>query len=269
VQGGRTNSLKILKNLDNFKDYSKKRDILTYKTTFLGASLHFTTVSIREVYHKMVNVLGKSSGLIRELVFRDFYMNIIHNFPNVLKGQIKGINQSYKEEYDNITWSYNKTNFNKWCEGLTGFPVIDASQRQMNVSGYMHNRCRMITSSFLTKGLHIDWRWGEKYFATKLVDYDPMSNSGGWQWSSGGGSDSQPYFRIFNPWTQTQKFDPECEYIKKWIPELKDVPNKDILNWFNPDIHEKWLNLGIKYYKPIVEHDEERKETLKIYKKAL
>ena len=168
--------------IDNFKTYAKSRDFLTYKTTFLGASLHFTTCSIREVYHKMEEVLGKTSGLIRELVFRDFYMNIIHNFPRVLQGQIKGKNKSYKEEYDNINWSYNKKLFNAWAEGQTGFPVIDAAQRQMNTTGYMHNRCRMITSSFLTKDLHIDWTWGEQYFASKLVDYDPINNSQGWQW---------------------------------------------------------------------------------------
>ncbi len=267
VHGGRSNTLKILNTLNNFKEYTKKRDILTYKTTFLGPSLHFTTCSIREIYHKIHDVLGKTSGLIRELVFRDFYMNIIHNFPRVLQGQVKGKNKSYKEEYDNIAWSYNKKNFELWCTGKTGFPVIDAAIRQLNTIGYMHNRCRMIVSSFLTKDLHIDWLWGEQYFATKLVDYDPINNSQGWQWSTGNGTDAQPWFRIFNPWTQQKTYDSNAEYIKQWIPELKDVDAKDIHNWFKSEIREKYPNT--KYPAPIIDHDFERKETIKIYKNAL
>jgi len=267
VHGGRSNTLKILSKLDNFKEYSNKRDFLTYKTTFLGASLHFTTCSIREVYHKMISVLGKSSGLIRELVFRDFYINIIHHFPRVLQGQIKGKNKSYKEEYDNISWSYNKKIFDAWTNGQTGFPVIDAAQRQMNATGYMHNRCRMITSSFLTKDLHIDWRWGEQYFASKLVDYDVINNSMGWQWSTGNGTDAQPWFRIFNPWTQQKTWDKNGEYIKKWVPELETVKSEDIHNWFKPEVRAKYPN--VDYPEPIVNHDDERKETIKLYKDGL
>ena len=267
VHGGRTNTLKILDKLDNFKTYTKSRDILTYKTTFLGASLHFTTCSIREIFHKMVDVLGKSSGLIRELVFRDFYINIIHNFPRVLHGQLRGKNKSYKEEYDKIAWTYNKNLFKAWTEGKTGFPVIDAAQRQMNKTGYMHNRCRMITSSFLTKDLHIDWLWGEQYFATKLVDYDPINNSQGWQWSTGNGTDAQPWFRIFNPWTQQKTYDTNAEYIKLWVPELKEVVAADIHNWFKPDVRAKYPS--VNYPEPIVNHDEERKETIVLYKNGL
>ncbi len=267
VHGGRSNTLKILAKLDNFKTYSKSRDTLTYKTTFLGASLHFTTCSIREVFHKMVDVLGKSSGLIRELVFRDFYINICHNFPRVLQGQIKGKNKSYKEEYDNIAWSYNKKLFKAWCTGNTGFPVIDAAQRQMNTTGYMHNRCRMITSSFLTKDLHIDWLWGEQYFATKLVDYDPINNSQGWQWSTGNGTDAQPWFRIFNPWTQQETYDTNAEYIKQWIPELATVKPADIHKWFKPEVRAKYPD--VSYPVPVVSHDEERKETIARYKAGL
>ena len=267
VHGGRSNTLKILSKLDNFKTYIKSRDILTYKTTFLAASLHFTTCSIREIYHKMEKILGKSSGLIRELIFRDFYINIIHNFPHVLEGQIKKKNKSYKEAYDKITWSYNKKIFSAWTDGKTGFPVIDAAQRQMNTTGYMHNRCRMITSSFLTKDLHIDWLWGEQYFATKLVDYDPINNSQGWQWSTGNGTDAQPWFRIFNPWTQQKTYDAKTEYIKLWVPELKDVAPADVHNWFKLEVREKYPD--INYPEPIINHDDERKETLKIYKQAL
>ena len=269
VNGGRKLGLAILKNIKKFKDYSKDRDILTYKTTFLGAYLKFGTISIREAYFSIGKSTGFKSGLINELHWRDFYANIIYEFPRVLQGQLKGDNKSFKEDYDKVKWSYDKKLFEKWCEGETGYPVIDAAMKQLNETGYMHNRCRMIVASFLTKDLHIDWRWGEKYFATKLIDYDPMSNSGGWQWATGNGTDAQPYFRIFNPWTQTEKFDPDCEYIKQWLPELKNVPNKEIINWLKPEVYEKYLKLGIKYFKPIVEHDEERKKTLELYKKAL
>jgi len=269
VRGGRSNGLSIVKNMGKFKDYSKKRDILTYKTTFLGAHNHFGTVSIREVYWRMVNKLGKASGLIVELIWRDFYANICYRFPHVLKGQVSGKNKSYKEEYDNIKWHTNKKWFDAWCKGLTGFPVIDAGMRQMNTTGYMHNRNRMITCSFLYKDMHIDWRLGEKYFASKLVDYDPMSNSGGHMWTCGNGTDAQPWFRIFNPWTQQMKFDEDCEYIKKWIPELKDVSNKDIHNWWKLEIHEKYIKEGNKYIAPILDHDEERLNTIKLYKDGL
>lgn len=269
VNGGRKNGLKILNHLDDFKTYEKKRDILIYKTTFLSAHNKFSTISIREEYHKMVSILGKKSGLIRELHWRDFYLNIVYNFPHILQGQIKGKNKSLKPEYDKLKWSYNKNHFQKWCDGETGFPVVDAAMRQLNTTGYMHNRMRMVTSSFLTKSIHISWLLGEQYFANKLVDYEPTMNNQGWQWSTGNGADPQPYFRIFNPWTQASKYDPDCEYIKKWLPELKDVPNQDILNWYKPDINNKWLKNGVKYFSPMVDHDEERLETLKIYKKAL
>ena len=269
VHGGRSNGLKILKNIGKFKSYQKDRDTLTYKTTFLGAHNHFCTLSPREIYWTMVDKLGKHSGLVSEMIWRDFYINVTYNFPHILKGQVSGKNQSYKKEYDNIKWSTNKKWFEAWCDGTTGFPVVDAAMRQLNTIGFMHNRCRMIVASYLTKDMHIDWREGEKYFATKLVDYDPMSNSNGWLWCTGNGTDAQPWFRIFNPWTQQENFDKDCEYIKKWIPELEKVPNKDIHNWFKPEVHEKWLKEGIQYYKPILDHDVERKETLKLYKAGL
>jgi len=270
VHGGRSNTLKILKNIGKFKDYEKNRDMMTYRTTLLGASNKFGTCSIREVYHTIVDKLGKNSGLVRELIWRDFYYNVSVNFPNVLRGMIsKRKNASFKEEYDNINWSYSKENFKKWCESETGFPIVDACMKEIATTGFMHNRGRMIVASFLTKDLHIDWRMGEQYFATCLCDYDPMVNCNSWQWCAGSGTDAQPWFRIFNPWSQQEKFDPECVYIKKWLPELKDIPNKEIHNWWNPDIHKKYLDMGIKYYKPMLNHDDERKETISIYKKAL
>jgi deoxyribodipyrimidine photo-lyase len=269
VHGGRSNGLKILKNIANFKDYQNKRDLLTYKTTFLGAHNHFSTVSIREEYYAMLDKLGKQSGLINELHWRDFYMNITWEFPHVLKGQVSGKNQSYKLEYDKIQWLNNNKWFEAWCDGETGFPIVDAAMRQLNATGFMHNRCRMVVSSFLTKDMHIDWRKGEMYFASKLVDYDPIANSGGWLWSTGNGTDAQPYFRIFNPWSQQVKFDENCDYIKKWLPELKNIPAKELHNWWKPEIHEKWLKHGVEYFKPVLEHDKERQITLKLYKDGL
>ena len=265
VHGGRSNGLKILKNIGKFKDYSKDRDTLTYKTTFLGAHNHFCTVSVREVYSAMVDKMGKNSGLVSEMYWRDFFINVTNNFPHVLKGQISGKNQSYKNEYDNIKWSSNKKWFNNWKNAETGFPIIDASIRQLNISAFMHNRPRMINASFVTKDMHIDWRDGEKYFATKLVDYDPMSNSGGWMWSTGNGTDAQPWFRIFNPWTQQEKFDKDCEYIKKWIPELHSVEPTDIHNW--DTAWEKHKDCG--YPKPIVNYSEMKEKSIKMYKDAL
>ena len=168
------------------------------------------------------------------------------------------------EKYDKIKWRNAPVDFKKWCEGKTGFPIVDACMRQMNTTGYMHNRGRMIVSSFLIKNLWIDWRWGEQYFANKLTDYNISANNGGWQWGSGGGTDAQPYFRIFNVWTQAKKFDAQCEYIKKWVPELKDIPVKDILGW--DKCHEKH---DIDYPKPIVDHSETRKRALDLFKKYL
>jgi deoxyribodipyrimidine photo-lyase len=267
VHGGRKLGLKILKNISKFKDYSDLRDYFTYNTTFLGAYLKFNVISIREVYHIMLKKLGKNSGLIREIIWREFYLTIYHNFPRMLQGQIKGSNKSFKEEYDNIKWSYNKKHIDAFINGQTGFPIIDACVRDINNRNFMHNRGRMIVASFLAKDLHIDFKWIENWFATRLVDYDPISNSGGVQWSTGNGTDAQPWFRIFNPWTQQEKFDSNCKFIYSLIPELKDVSPKDIHNWFKDDVRNKYPN--IKYPSPIVNHDEERKNTIILYKNGL
>ena len=150
--------------------------------------------------------------------------------------------------------------------GETGYALVDAGMKQLNMTGWMHNRVRMIVAMFLTKDLLIDWRWGEKYFASKLIDYDPASNNGGWQWSASTGTDSQPYFRIFNPWSQSKEYDKDCEYIKKWVPELKDVPPKDIHKWDNPKVRAKYPN--INYPEPIVNQKEASRRTLEEFKKA-
>lgn len=267
VSGGRRLGLKILNSIEKFNDYGDKRDYFTYKTTFLGAYLKFNVLSIREVYHKMVEKIGKNSGLVRQLIWREFYLTIYYNFPRMLQGQLKGHNKSFKEKYDKIAWSYNKKHVEAFLEGKTGFPIVDACVRDINQRNFMHNRGRMIVASFLAKDLHIDFKWIENWFATRLIDYDPISNSGGVQWSTGNGTDAQPWFRIFNPWTQQEKFDTKCEFIFNQIPELKGVEPKDIHNWFKPHIRAKYPKAN--YPAPIVNHDEERKNTIILYKKAL
>lgn len=254
VRGGRLNGLKIINNLEKFKDYKKCRDYLTYNTTFLSAYTHFTPISIREIYHNIHN----NPNLIMELHWRDFYVNVTWNYPHVLKGQ------AFKHQYNNIKWTDNKILFDKFKKGETGFPVIDAGIRQLLQTGYVHNRVRMLHGCFLTKNLHINWTRGEKFYAQHLVDYSPMQNNGGWQWCASTGTDAQPYFRIFNPWTQTEKYDKECEYIKKWIPELINVPNKDLLKW--NETWEKYIHT-VNYHKPIIDYKNTRTETLILYKK--
>ena len=270
VHGGRDLGLKILNNLEKFKNkYEKCRDFFTYKTTFLSAYLKFNAVSIRETYYKMVKTLGKKCGLIRELYFRDFYMTVTYNFPHILVGQITGKNVSYRREYDKIKWTYDKDLYQKWSTGTTGFPVVDSGMRQLNTINYQQNRLRMVCSSWLIKDAHLDWRLGETYYASKLVDYDPINNYHGWTWSGGMGTDAQPWFRLMNPWTQQQDYDPKCEFIYQWIEELKDVPMEDIHNWWKPEVHEKWIKLGVKYPKPCLDHKTERLETLRLYREGL
>ena len=254
VHGGRENGLKILKNIDKFSNYPSDRNILIIPTTMLSAYIKFGCISIREVYHTIIKKFGKNHTLIDQLYWREFYYYIGYYFPRVLEGK------SLKEQYDKIKWE-NKY-FKEWCNGKTGFPAVDAGIRELNETGYMHNRSRLITSGILIKILNCDWRLGEKYFATKLIDYDPIVNNGNWQWSSSSGVDSQPYFRIMSPWAQAKDNDPDCLYIKKWINELKDIPCKEILKW---DISK----IKSKYQKPIVDYKEMRKKIIEVYKKAL
>jgi len=209
VRGGREKALARFKKI--MTDYSKTRDYPALdKTTRLSAYIKFGCVSIREVYYNYKNV----KELQRELLWREFYANILYYFPHVL-------GKAFKEQYDNVKWTNNKEWFKRWCQGKTGYVLVDAGMAQLNKTGWMHNRLRMITAMFLTKDLLIDWRWGEKYFATKLVDYDPASNNGGWQWSASTGTDSQPYFRIFNPELQLKRYDKDYEYIRTWIPAFE------------------------------------------------
>jgi len=255
VQGGTHNALAILKNIAKYKDYAKTRDFPALSTTNLSAHHKFGTVSIRTVYSAIAKQLGLQSPLLRQLYWRDFYTVIAYYFPHVY-------GHAFRQNFDTLAWDYNIENFKRWCEGLTGFPIVDAGMRQLNATGFMHNRVRMIVASFLTKDLHINWLLGEKYFATQLVDYDPALNNGNWQWVASTGCDPQPYFRIFNPWLGQKKFDPECIYIKQWIPELKNLTSKEIHTWY------KSYSSKINYPKPMVDHALERERALKLYKAA-
>ncbi len=243
LKGGRKEGLVLLDNLGRLSDYEIQRDYPARDfTSHMSAHNKFGTVSIREVYHTIVNLFGDSHTLITELYWRDFFTHIIYHFPHVIGG-------SFREKYRNIKWSDSEALFEAWCKGRTGFPIVDAGMRELNATGFMHNRVRMITASFLVKDLHIDWRWGEKYFARNLVDYDPAVNNGNWQWAASTGCDAQPYFRIFNPWRQQQNFDPDCAYIKRWIPELRSLPSKEI-----HALERKRPGARSLYLKPVVSH---------------
>ncbi|MCB0355188.1 MAG: deoxyribodipyrimidine photo-lyase [Bdellovibrionales bacterium] len=253
-KGGRREALAILKRVSSFKQYYDRRNTPsdTEGTTGLSPHLKFGTVSAREVYSKFVAEFGVDHGVVGELLWRDFFTCIGFHFPHVF-------GNSFRSEYDNIEWSNKKDEFSRWCNGQTGFPLVDAGMRQLNASGFMHNRIRMVVASFLMKDLHIDWRWGEKYFATRLLDYDPAVNNGNWQWAASSGCDAQPFFRIFNPWSQQQRFDSDCTYIRAWIPELSKFSPKEIHSLEKGD-----GKLG-DYPKPMLDHREAREVTEEIY----
>ncbi len=252
--GGRRACLKKLSGLKNIKNYSLNHDYPSLKATSgLSAHLKFTTCSVREIYYAIKkSVLGPES-ILRELYWRDFFTMIAFYFPHVF-------GHAFRRQYDSIAWKNDKKTFQAWCQGQTGFPIVDAGMRELNQTGFMHNRVRLITASFLVKDLHIDWRWGEKYFAQQLMDYDPAVNNGNWQWVAGTGTDAQPYFRIFNPWLQQKKFDAECLYIKKWVPELSEVDPKIIHGWY-----KRKADLLIQYPVPIVDHSVEAERAKRLY----
>ncbi|MDB5159335.1 MAG: deoxyribodipyrimidine photo-lyase [Mucilaginibacter sp.] len=221
-------------------DYAEKRDYPALKgTSHIGIHLRFGTVSIRHLATEANQ--AKEKTWLNELIWREFYMMILHHFP-------KTQDHAFRPEYDRIKWINDEKQFEAWCKGETGYPLVDAGMRELNETGFMHNRIRMLTASFLTKDLLIDWRWGERYFAAKLLDYEMASNVGGWQWAAGSGTDAAPYFRIFSPDAQTKRFDPELKYIKKWVPEYADLS---------------------KYPKPIVDHAMARDRCLEAFKVAL
>ena len=256
-KGGRSYAVETLKNIDNFKKYNQERDFPSITgTTRLSAHIRFGTISIREFYWVIRNKLGQKNLLITEIFWRDFYTHLAYFFPHVFGSE-------FNIKYQSLEWENNIEKFSKWCNGKTGFPIVDAGMRQLNKTGWMHNRVRMIVASFLTKDLHIDWKWGEKYFSSKLVDYDPSSNNGGWQWAASTGADAQPYFRIFNPWLQQKKFDPEAKYIKEWIPELRNLSAAEIHGLQNSDM---FSNLNTDYLSPIIDHKTESEKAKTMYK---
>lgn len=219
------------------KNYHETRDIPSINgTTRMSIHLRFGTISIRALAKQAM----KNEKYLNELIWRDFYQMIIHHFP-------ESVNRSFKPEYDKIPWENNEQHFNRWCEGKTGYPIVDAGMRELNQTGFMHNRVRMVVASFLTKHLLIDWRWGEAYFARKLLDFELASNVGGWQWAASSGVDAQPYFRIFNPYSQQERFDKDEKYIKKWVPE------------YGTD----------EYPEAIVEHKSARQKAIDTFKETL
>ncbi len=225
-------------NEDIIRNYDKTRDFPALEgTTRLSVHLRFGTISIRQLVNKAIQI---NAVFLNELIWREFYMMILWNFPYVVE-------RAFKPEYDRIEWLNREDDFEAWKNGLTGYPMVDAGMRQLMNTGYMHNRLRMITASFLTKHLLIDWRWGEAWFARKLLDFELASNNGGWQWAAGTGVDAAPYFRIFNPQLQAARFDPEEKYIKRWVPEYGTPA----------------------YPEPVVDHSLARERALRVFKKAL
>lgn len=222
------------------KKYGETRDFpgVENGTSRLGVHLRFGTVSIRDIA-KIAK--GINETYLGELIWRDFYQMILWHFPKVGQGR------AFKPEFEKVEWRNNEEEFNKWCKGMTGYPIVDAGMRELNATGFMHNRVRMVVASFLTKHLLIDYKWGEAYFAQKLLDFELASNNGGWQWAAGSGCDAAPFFRIFNPHLQAMKFDKGLDYINKWVPELNDF----------------------SYPEPIVNHEFARKRALEVYGKAL
>lgn len=221
------------------RNYKAQRDLPAVPgTSRLSVHLRFGTISIRELARTAASL---SEAFLNELIWRDFYHMILWHFPQVGKGR------SFKPEYERIEWRNNEAEFQRWCDGQTGYPIVDAGMRELNATGFMHNRVRMIVASFLTKHLLIDWRWGEAYFAKKLLDFDLAANNGGWQWAAGSGCDAAPYFRIFNPYLQTKKFDPQLQYIRQWVPEFE----------------------SLQYVRPVIEHELARKRCLSVYAAAL
>jgi len=220
------------------ENYAKTRDFPGINgTSRLGIHLRFGTISIRKLT-RFAQI--HSEVFLNELIWRNFYMDILWHFPHVVE-------KSFKPAYDFIPWLNNESDFERWCTGQTGYPLVDAGMRELNGTGYMHNRVRMVVASFLTKHLLIDWRWGESYFASKLLDYELASNSGGWQWASGSGCDAAPYFRIFSPELQAKRFDPQMKYIRKWVPEIETS----------------------NYSKPMVDHSFARLRAIETYRKML
>ncbi len=253
LAGGRQQALALLERLSELAHYDDIRDYPAISgTSQLSPHLKFGTCSVREVFDAVKARLGSFHPLIRQLYWRDFFTHIGYHFPHIF-------GHAFHRKYDELVWDNEHDRFRAWAAGETGFPIVDAGMRELNATGFMHNRVRMIAASFLVKDLHISWRWGERYFAQRLVDYDPCVNNGNWQWAASTGCDAQPYFRIFNPWRQQQKFDRDCVYIYRWIPELREYPPALIHQW-----DKKYCRCG--YPQPIVEHRVEAERAKSAYR---
>lgn len=258
LHGGRREALAILKKPTFLQEYTNRRNRLDIPegTSHLSAHHKFGTISIRETYHTVRKEVEAGSQFISELYWRDFYYYTAYHFPIVFT-------QSFLPWARNIVWENDEEKFQRWCEGQTGVPVVDAGMRQLNHTGYMHNRARMIVASYLTKNLLIDWKWGEKYFASKLIDYDPAQNNGGWQWSASVGTDPRP-LRIFNPYTQASEYDPQGTYIHMWVKELRDVDAKKLTDGKTQDFSA----LAKEYPSPLVDQKESYHRAQKVYREA-
>ncbi|HRE17082.1 MAG TPA: FAD-binding domain-containing protein, partial [Rhodocyclaceae bacterium] len=246
-----------MERYDRLRDYPAAKGV-----SYLSVHLRFGTISIRQLVREACAAGGAGAETwLKELIWRDFYFQILDHFPHV-------VGAAFKPAYDAITWDDWPEGFATWCAGQTGYPLVDAAMRQLAHSGYMHNRLRMIVASFLTKDLGIAWRWGEAFFATHLNDFDLAANNGGWQWAASSGCDAQPYFRIFNPVSQSERFDPDGRFIRRYVPELERVPDKHV--------HAPWrmtpgeqaacgVHIGRDYPHPIVDHEKARQKTLARY----
>jgi deoxyribodipyrimidine photo-lyase len=255
ARGGRRAGLAALRRIRRLAGYAERRDLPADEQGTSGLSPHhkFGTVSIRETWHRTVAELGAESQLLSELAWRDFFTHLAWFHPEVFGAPFNGLEPA---------WDDREERFAAWCAGRTGFPLVDAGMRQLAASGWMHNRVRMVAASFLVKDLHVDWRRGERWFARRLVDYDPCVNNGNWQWAASTGADAVPYFRIFNPWTQQRRFDPECRYIQRWVPELAGLEPAAI-----HDLATR-RPAGLDYPRPIVDHRRESARAKRLYRAA-
>ena len=252
--------------LPRIGDYRNRRDFPAVKgPSYLSVHLRFGTISIRRLAREAIRRKNEGAATwLSELIWRDFYFQILHHHPRVVE-------RSFKPEYDAVAFENDPAKFAAWCEGRTGYPIVDAAMRQLNQTGYMHNRLRMIAASFLVKDLHVDWKQGERYFADQLNDFDLSANNGGWQWAASTGCDAQPYFRIFNPVTQSERFDKEGRFIRRYVPELANVPVKHLhAPWTLPPLEQQASGcvIGRDYPAPLVDHDRARKRALEMYGKV-
>jgi deoxyribodipyrimidine photo-lyase len=265
---GMSGGKQLLEDFENrMHQYKDARDFPAVKgVSYLSVHLRFGTVSIRHCARQAKNRADiGSQAWLNELVWRDFYFQILHHNPQIAFGR------AYKPEFESLPFPNDKTLFLAWCEGKTGYPLVDAAMRQLNQTGFMHNRLRMVAASFLVKDLLIDWRWGEKYFAENLIDFDLSANNGGWQWAASTGCDAQPWFRIFNPVTQSERFDATGKFIRKYVPELVSCSDKEIhAPWLIPPLRQKLIgmNIGENYPQPVVDHAAQRALALDLYNNA-